>query len=93
MTEGAGVKKDRKNELRKLAATFFNNLAVGCVLLELIGPVATGKFAHVFTGEFVYTEGAAWVLAAVFHTIARRQLWFLEERAAGLASSQRDPSS
>jgi hypothetical protein len=32
-----------KNETRKLAATFFNNIAVGCVLLGLIGPVAAGK--------------------------------------------------
>ena len=49
------------------------------MLLGLIGPVATGKLAHVFTLEFVYSEGAAWVLAAAFHMIARRQLWFLEE--------------
>jgi hypothetical protein len=49
------------------------------LLLGLIGPVATGKLGHVFTREFVYTEGVAWVLAAVFHMIARRQLRFLEE--------------
>jgi uncharacterized membrane protein len=73
------LQKTVKNELRKLAATFFNNIAVGCVLLGLIGPVATGKLGHVFTREFVYTEGVAWVLAAVFHMIARRQLRFLEE--------------
>ena len=68
-----------KNERRKLAATFFNNIAVGCVLLGLIGPMATGRFAHFFTIEFVYTEGAAWALPAVLHMIARWQLWFLEE--------------
>jgi hypothetical protein len=68
-----------KNELRKLAATFFNNIAVGCVLLGLIGPMATGKFAHFFTIEFVYAEGAAWALAAVLHMVARLQLRFLEE--------------
>jgi hypothetical protein len=71
--------KTVKNERRKLAATFFNNIAVGCVLLGLIGPMATGRFAHFFTTEFVYTEGAAWALAAVLHMIARWQLWFLEE--------------
>jgi hypothetical protein len=71
--------KTVKNELRKLAATFFNNIAVGCVLLGLIGPMATGKFAHFFTIEFVYTEGAAWALAAVLHMVARLQLRFLEE--------------
>jgi hypothetical protein len=49
------------------------------VLLGLIGPMATGRFAHFFTIEFVYTEGAAWALAAVLHMIARWQLWFLEE--------------
>jgi len=72
-------KKIVKNETCRLAATFFNNIAVGCVLLGLIGPVATGKLAHVFTLEFVYSEAAAWVLAAAFHMIARRQLRFLEE--------------
>jgi hypothetical protein len=72
-------KKIVKDELRKSAATFFNNIAVGCVLLGLIGPMAAGKFARAFTPEFVYTEGAAWVLAAAFHMIARRQLRFLEE--------------
>ena len=71
--------KTVKNERRKLTATFFNNIAVGCVLLGLIGPMATGRFAHFFTIEFVYTEGAAWALAAVLHMIARWQLWFLEE--------------
>ena len=71
--------KTVKNERRKLAARFFNNIAVGCVLLGLIGPMATGRFAHFFTIEFVYTEGAAWALAAVLHMIARWQLWFLEE--------------
>ena len=54
-------KKIVKNETCRLAATFFNNIAVGCVLLGLIGPVATGKLAHVFTLEFVYSEAAAWV--------------------------------
>ena len=49
------------------------------MLLGLIGQVATGKLAHVFTLEFVYSEVAAWVLAAAFHMIARRQLRFLEE--------------
>jgi uncharacterized membrane protein len=68
-----------KNERHKLAATFFNNIAVGCVLVALIGPLATGKYAHFLTLEFVYSEGAAWVLAAVLHMIARRQLSFLEE--------------
>ena len=67
-----------------MSATFFNNIAVGCVLLGLIGPVATGKLAHVFTHEFVYSEAAAWVLAAAFHMIARRQLRFL---AAGKSSN------
>ena len=71
--------KTVKNELRKLAATFFNNIAVGCVLLGLIGPMATGKFAHFFTIEFVYTEGTAWALAAVLHMVARLQLRLLEE--------------
>jgi hypothetical protein len=66
--------KTAKNEQRKLAATFFNNIAVGCVLLGLIGPLATGKY-----GQFVYSEGAAWVLAAVLHIIARQQLGQLEE--------------
>jgi hypothetical protein len=56
-----------------------NNIAVGCVLLGLIGPLATGKYAHFLTLEFVYSEGAAWVLAAVLHMIARRQLSLLEE--------------
>jgi hypothetical protein len=32
-----------KNEQLKLAATFFNNIAIGCVLLELIGPFGDGK--------------------------------------------------
>jgi len=41
--------------------------------------MATGRFAHFFTIEFVDTEGAAWALAAVLHMIARWQLWFLEE--------------
>ena len=71
--------KTAKNERHKLAATFFNNIAVGCVLVALIGPLATGKYAHFLTLEFVYSEGAAWVLAAVLHMIARRQLSFLEE--------------
>jgi hypothetical protein len=44
------------------------------VLVALIGPVATGKYAHFLTLEFFYSEGAAWVLAAVLHMIARRQL-------------------
>jgi hypothetical protein len=40
------------------------------VLLGLIGPMATGRFAHFFTIEFVYTEGAAWalVVSRVFRT-------------------------
>jgi hypothetical protein len=68
-----------KNEQRKLAATFFNNITIGCVLLWLIGPLATGKYEHFLTLEFVYSEGAAWVLAAVLHMIARWQLRQLEE--------------
>jgi hypothetical protein len=68
-----------KNEQRKLAATFFNNIAIGCVLLALIGPLATGRYEHFLTLEFVYSEGAAWVLAAVLHMIARWQLRHLEE--------------
>jgi hypothetical protein len=68
-----------KNEQHKLAATFFNNIAIGCVLLGLIGPLATGRYSHFLTLEFVYSEGAAWVLAAVLHMIARRQLSLLEE--------------
>ena len=68
-----------KNEQHKLAATFFNNIAIGCVLLGLIGPVAMGKYGHFLTLEFVYSEGAAWVAAAVLHLIARRQLAHLEE--------------
>jgi hypothetical protein len=68
-----------KNEQRKLAATFFNNIAIGCVLLGLIGPLAMGKYEHFLTLEFVYSEGAAWVLAAVLHMIARWQLRQLEE--------------
>jgi hypothetical protein len=71
--------KTTKNEQRKLAATFFNNVAVGCVLLGLIGPLATGKYGHFLTLEFVYSEGAAWVLAALLHIIARRQLAHLQE--------------
>jgi hypothetical protein len=35
-----------KNEQHKLAATFLNNIAVGCVLLGLIGPLATGRYSH-----------------------------------------------
>ena len=30
--------KTVENERRKLTATFFNNIAVGCVLVALIGP-------------------------------------------------------
>jgi hypothetical protein len=71
--------KTARNEQRKLAATFFNNIAIGCVLLGLIGPVAMGKYGHFLTLEFVYSEGAAWVAAAVLHLIARRQLAHLEE--------------
>ena len=41
-----------KNEQHKLAATFLNNIAVGCVLLALIGPLATGRYAHFLTLEF-----------------------------------------
>jgi hypothetical protein len=44
--------------------------------------MATGKFAHFFTFEFVYTEGAAWTLAAVLHMIVRLQLRSLEEWAS-----------
>ena len=32
--------KTAKGEQRKLTATFFNNGAVGCVLLGLIGPLS-----------------------------------------------------
>ena len=71
--------KTARNEQRKLAATFFNNIAIGCVLLGLIGPVAMGKYGHFLTLEFDYSEGAAWVAAAVLHLIARRQLAHLEE--------------
>ena len=71
--------KTARNEQRKLAATFFNNIVIGCVLLGLIGPVAMGKYGHFLTLEFVYSEGAAWVAAAVLHLIARRQLAHLEE--------------
>jgi hypothetical protein len=71
--------KTARNEQRKLAATFFNNIAIGCVLLGLIGPVAMGKYGHFLTLEFVYSEGAAWAAAAVLHLIARRQLAHLEE--------------
>jgi hypothetical protein len=71
--------KTVENERRKLTATFFNNIAVGCVLVALIGPMVTGRYTHFLTLEFVYSEGAAWVLAAVLHMIARRQLSFLEE--------------
>jgi hypothetical protein len=71
--------KTAKNEQRKLTATFLNNVAVGCVLLGLIGPLATGRYGHFLTLEFVYSEGAAWVLAAVLHIFARRQLARLEE--------------
>src|ERR1700728_1259929 len=71
--------KTVKNERHKLTATFLNNIAVGCVLIALIGPVATGKYGHFLTIEFVYSEGAAWVLAAVLHMIARWQLSLLEE--------------
>ena len=70
--------KTVKNEQLKLAATFFNNIAIGCVLLGLIGPLATGKYTHFLTLEFVY-ERAAWVLAAVLRMIARRQLRYLED--------------
>jgi hypothetical protein len=38
-----------------------------------------GKYGHFLTLEFVYSEGAAWVAAAVLHLIARRQLAHLEE--------------
>ena len=37
-----------KNEQHKLAATFFNNIAIGCVLLGLIGPLATESI-HTFS--------------------------------------------
>jgi hypothetical protein len=40
-----------KNEQHKLAATFFNNIAIGCVLLGLIGPLATGRYSHFLTLE------------------------------------------
>jgi hypothetical protein len=49
------------------------------VLVALIGPVATGKYEHFLTLEFVYSEGAAWLLAALLHMIARRQLSLLKE--------------
>jgi uncharacterized membrane protein len=75
----AVLTKTARNEQRKLAATFFNNIAIGCILLGLIGPLATGKYVHFLTLEFVYSEGAAWVAAAVLHLIARRQLAHLEE--------------
>jgi hypothetical protein len=39
------VDEDRKNELHKLAATFFNNIAVGCVLLGLIARLASLKIS------------------------------------------------
>jgi hypothetical protein len=71
--------KTAKNEQRKLAATFFNNIAVGCVLIGLIGPLATGRYGHFLTFEFVYSEGAAWALAAVLHIVAWRQLRHLAE--------------
>jgi hypothetical protein len=64
-----------KNEQRKLGATFFNNIGVGCVILGLIGPATAGKFA-VVSG---LPEIMLWVLALVFHTIGRFQLSFLEE--------------
>ena len=34
-----------KNELHKLAATFFNNIAVGCVLLGLVARLASLKIS------------------------------------------------
>ena len=40
-----------KNEQHKLVATFFNNIAIGCVLLGLIGPLVTGKYSHFLTLE------------------------------------------
>jgi hypothetical protein len=43
--------KTVENERRKLTATFFNNIAVGCVLVALIGPVATGRYTHFLTLE------------------------------------------
>ena len=85
LKEGAGKRtvvmstKTVENERHKLTATFFNNIAVGCVLVALIGPVATGKYTHFLTLEFVYSEGAAWGLAAVLHMIARWQLSLLKE--------------
>jgi hypothetical protein len=33
----------------KLEVTFFYNIVVGCVLRGLIGPLATGKYAHFLT--------------------------------------------
>jgi hypothetical protein len=33
----------------KFEATFFYNIVVGCVLRGLIGPLATGKYAHFLT--------------------------------------------
>ena len=63
-----------KNELRKLSATFFNTIGAGCVLLGLIGPMTAGK---IYPG--LRSEIGMWVLAVLFHLIARFQLWHLEE--------------
>jgi hypothetical protein len=62
-----------------LSANFFNTIAAGCVLLGLIGPVFAGKYCGYSTSHFVPLEIGVWVMAAVFHMIARVQLWFLEE--------------
>jgi hypothetical protein len=84
------MSKNVKNELRKLAATYFNNIAVACAVLGLIGPLVAGKLAQLGIGEhstlqqltrreFIRYEIGIWLLSVVFHMIARVQLWFLED--------------
>jgi hypothetical protein len=52
------LSKNTKNELRKLAATFFNTIGAGCVLLGLIGPMVTGRLVP--TWETIPYELGAW---------------------------------
>jgi hypothetical protein len=71
------MSKNTNNELRKLGATFFNNIGVGFIILGIIGPSVTGK--AVWSWETIPYELKAWGTGAIFHFIARWQLWFLED--------------
>jgi hypothetical protein len=62
--------KAARNELRKLTATFLNNIAVGCVLLGIIAPGMTG---------YIYLIAFFWGAAVPLHLFARALLWHLED--------------